>query len=87
MKTNAVAPNFTRFEWSELELLQRMLMREGRAWREFHHRYDRLIYRAIHKVTQRFAAVLSSADVDEIYALLLVQLEYPRHAQVAHVRA
>ncbi len=50
------------------------LKREGRAWREFHTRYDRLIYRAIHKVTQRFAAVLSSADVDEIYALFMCSL-------------
>jgi len=51
-----------------------MLLREGKAWREFHERYDRLIYRAIHKVTQRFSAVMSSSDVDEIYAMLLVSL-------------
>ena len=61
-------------DWSEMQLLERMLLREGRAWREFHERYDRLIYRAIHKVTQRFSAVISSADVDEIYAMLLVSL-------------
>jgi len=61
-------------EWTEVELLQRMMAREGRAWREFHTRYDRLIYRAIHKVTQRFSSVLSSADVEEIYALLLCSL-------------
>jgi len=61
-------------EWSEIELLQRMIGRESRAWREFHQRYDRLIYRAIHKVTQRFSSVLSSSDVEEIYALLLCSL-------------
>lgn len=61
-------------QWTEVELLERMLAREGRAWREFHGRYDRLIYRAIHKVTQRFSAVLGSADVEEIYALLLCSL-------------
>jgi len=61
-------------DWSEVELLERMMLREGRAWREFHLRYDRLIYRSIHKVTQRFAAVLSSADVEEIYAMLLMSL-------------
>jgi RNA polymerase sigma-70 factor, ECF subfamily len=33
-----------------------------------------LIYRAIHKVTQRFSSVLGSADVEEIYALLLCSL-------------
>ncbi len=59
---------------TESQLLERMLLREGRAWREFHERYDRLIYRAIHKVTQRFSSVLSSADIDEIYAALLVSL-------------
>jgi RNA polymerase sigma-70 factor (ECF subfamily) len=61
-------------QWTEVELLERMLAREGRAWREFHSRYDRLIYRAIHKVTQRFSSVLGSADVEEIYALLLCSL-------------
>ncbi len=74
MMTNAAAIPFATCEWSEQELLQRMLRREGRAWREFHLRYDRLIYRTIHKVTQRFSGVLSSADVDEIYALLLCSL-------------
>ena len=49
--------------WSEVELLERMLQRESRAWREFDQRYDRLIYRAIHKVTQRFGSVLGSSDV------------------------
>lgn len=61
-------------DWNDAELLHRMLLRDGTAWREFHKRYDRLIYRAIHKVTARFATVLGSADVDEIYALLLCSL-------------
>jgi RNA polymerase sigma-70 factor (ECF subfamily) len=71
-----VSPKATQLpaEWTEVELLQRMMARESRAWREFHTRYDRLIYRAIHKVTQRFSSVLSSADVEEIYALLLCSL-------------
>jgi RNA polymerase sigma-70 factor (ECF subfamily) len=51
-----------------------MLTRQARAWREFHQRYDRLIYRAIHKVTQRFSSVLGSGDVEEIYALFLCSL-------------
>jgi RNA polymerase sigma-70 factor (ECF subfamily) len=51
-----------------------MLLRDGKAWRVFHDRYDRLIYRAIHKVTARFSGVLSSADMDEIYALLMCSL-------------
>jgi len=64
----------TQSEWSEVELLERMMLREARAWREFHQRYDRLIYRSIHKVTQRFSSILGSADVEEIYALLLCSL-------------
>lgn len=61
-------------DWSDAELLTRMLRREPRAWREFHSRYDKLIYRAIHKITQRFSSVLDSADVEEIYAGLLCSL-------------
>lgn len=61
-------------DWSDTELLERMMRREGLAWREFHSRYDRLIYRAIHKVTQRFSSVLESADVEEIYAGLMCSL-------------
>jgi len=72
LETTALAS--TPADWTEVELLRRMMLREGRAWREFHLRYDRLIYRAIHKVTQRFSAVLGSADVEEIYAHLLCSL-------------
>ncbi|HKO91858.1 MAG TPA: hypothetical protein VJU61_11925, partial [Polyangiaceae bacterium] len=57
-------------DWSDAELLQRMMQREPRAWREFHSRYDRLIYRAIHKVTQRFTSVLDSADVELLNRML-----------------
>jgi len=61
-------------EWSDEKLLGRMLMREARAWGEFHRRYDRLIYRCIHKVTGRFSNVLGSDDVADIYGTLLVNL-------------
>jgi RNA polymerase sigma-70 factor (ECF subfamily) len=44
------------------------------SWREFHARYDRLIYRCITKVTGRFSSFLSQDDIREIYATLLVQL-------------
>lgn len=60
--------------WDDETLLSRMLMRDGVAWREFHRRFDRLIYRCIHKVTGRFTSVLSSEDVREIYAMLLMNL-------------
>lgn len=60
--------------WTDEYLLDRMLVRNGAAWREFHRRFDRLIYRCIHKVTGRFTSVLSSEDVREIYAMLLMNL-------------
>jgi len=60
--------------WTDVELLDRMLLRDGVAWREFTRRFDRLIYRSIHKVTQRFSALLDSADTEEIYAILLCSL-------------
>ena len=64
----------TPVDWTDQELLGRMLMREGKAWREFHRRFDRLIYRCIHKVTCRFRSVVSEEDVREIYAQFLVNI-------------
>ncbi len=61
-------------DWTDQELLGRMLMREGKAWREFHRRFDRLVYRCIHKVTCRFRSVVSEEDVREIYAQFLVNI-------------
>lgn len=61
-------------DWTDGELLERMLEKEGKAWREFHRRFDRLIYRCIHKVTVRFRSVLSQEDVQEIFCQLLVDL-------------
>lgn len=45
-----------------------------KAWRTFHGRYDRLIFRCITKVTGRFGSVLSQDDIGEIYATLLLSL-------------
>ena len=56
------------------ELRGRLLLRDGRAWREFHRRFDRLIYRCIHKVTGRFRRLVSEDDVQEVYAQLLLNL-------------
>ncbi len=61
-------------DWSETELLSRMLLRDGNAWREFHRRYDRLIFRCIHKVTGRFQGSITSEDVREIYGMFLLSL-------------
>lgn len=61
-------------DWSDEELRTRMLARDARAWREFHARFDRLVYRCIHKVTTRFARSLGSDDAREIYAQFLLSL-------------
>ena len=61
-------------EWTELELLPRLIASDGKAWREFHRRYDRLIYRCIHKVTARFRSVIAEDDVEEIFAQFLVRI-------------
>src|SRR5262245_19014793 len=59
---------------SERRLVADMIAGREMAWREFHARYDRLIYRCITKVTGRFSSFLSQDDIREIYATLLVQL-------------
>jgi RNA polymerase sigma-70 factor (ECF subfamily) len=59
---------------AQKELVASMLVGSERAWREFHARYDRLIYRCITKVTGRFATFVGQDDIREIYATLLVQL-------------
>ena len=61
-------------EWSDETVLARMLMKDSLAWREFHRRFDRLVYRCIHKITSRFPGSLSSEDVREIYAQFLLGL-------------
>ena len=55
-------------------LVSEMLVGREKAWREFHARYDRLIYRCITKVTGRFTTFVGQDDIREIYATLLVQL-------------
>jgi RNA polymerase sigma-70 factor (ECF subfamily) len=54
-------------------LLEGLLAGDERAWRAFR-RYDRLIYRCIRKVTQRFPGSVSNEDEHEIYGMLLEQL-------------
>ena len=58
---------------AEAEFIDGLLRGVDRCWRDFHTRYDRLIYRCITKVTSRFSFV-SHDDIREIYATLLVQM-------------
>jgi len=51
-----------------------VLNQNERAWVELVRRYRPLIYRCISKVTARFAANMTNADIDEIYAEVLISL-------------
>lgn len=61
-------------DWSDEELLANVLRNQGTAWSELVRRYRALIYRCISKVTLRYAPTLASADMDEIYAEVMIQL-------------
>jgi len=60
-------------EWSDRELLTRVLRNEALGWGELVRRFRPLIYRCITKVTCRYGA-MSGADIDEIYAEVMMQL-------------
>jgi RNA polymerase sigma-70 factor (ECF subfamily) len=59
---------------TDRELLARVLRNEERGWNELIRRYRALIFRCITKVTGKYASSLSTADVDEVYAEVLVSL-------------
>jgi RNA polymerase sigma-70 factor (ECF subfamily) len=61
-------------QWTDEQLVARMVKSQPLAWREFERRYDRLVDRCILKVTRRFAAVVSADDVREIAAMLRLSL-------------
>jgi RNA polymerase sigma-70 factor, ECF subfamily len=64
----------TPSEWTDRELLKNVLRNEARGWSELVRRYRALIYRCITKVTLKYAPTLSNADLDEIYADVMMQL-------------
>ena len=72
-KPRASEPSRAR-GWSDEELLAQLLSGEPCAWREFRRRFDRLILTCIERITRRFAATLSSADVEDIYGQLMCGL-------------
>src|SRR5687767_15834227 len=61
-------------DWSDRELLKVVLRSDARGWAELIRRFKPLIYRCITKVTLKYAPTLSSADLDEIYADVMMQL-------------
>ena len=64
----------TPSDWTDRELLKHTLRNEARGWGELVRRYRALIYRCITKVTLKYAPTLGSADLDEIYADVMMQL-------------
>src|SRR5688500_6044117 len=60
-------------QWTDRELLAAVLRSEERGWVELVRRYRALMYRCITKVTAKYAPNLSMADVDEVYAEVLMQ--------------
>jgi RNA polymerase sigma-70 factor, ECF subfamily len=61
-------------DWTDRELLKFVLRSDARGWAELIRRFRPLIYRCITKVTLKYAPSLSSADLDEIYADVMMQL-------------
>lgn len=61
-------------DWTDRELLRHVLRSEARGWAELVRRYRPLIYRCITKVTLKYAPHLGAADLDEIYADVMMQL-------------
>jgi RNA polymerase sigma-70 factor (ECF subfamily) len=68
----ATAKNPT--EWTDRELLRFVLRSDARGWTELVRRFRPLIYRCVTKVTLKYAPSLGSADLDEIYADVMMQL-------------
>lgn len=61
-------------EWNDRELMKCVLRNDPRGWTELVRRFRPLIYRCISKVTLKYAPGLSAADLDEIYADVMMQL-------------
>jgi len=67
-------PATTPADWTERQLLRRVLRSEERAWAEMLRRYRALIYRCITKVIGKYGPSMTNADVDEIFAEVLLNL-------------
>lgn len=59
---------------ADLALVRRLLLRDGRAWRAFHRRFEPLVLAAVGKVVRRCRVCRDGSDVDEIRAALFASL-------------
>ena len=64
----------TPAEWTDRQMLRRVLDNSESGWTEMLRRYRPLIFRCITKVTNKHAPHMSSADIDEVYADVLMNL-------------
>jgi len=64
----------TAADWTDRQLLHRVLNQNEQAWSEMLRRYRPLIYRCITKVTGRYSPNMTNADVDEVFAEVLLSL-------------
>src|SRR5687768_2381327 len=64
----------TPVDWTERQLLRRVLVQEEKAWAEPIRRYRALVYRCITRVLGKYGPMFTSGDVDEVYADVLMNL-------------
>ena len=64
----------TPADWTDRQLLHRVLNQNELAWTELLRRYRSLIFRCITKVTGRYSPNMTNADVDEVFAEVLLSL-------------
>ena len=60
-------------DWTEAELLRRVLGHDGRAWAELVRRYRPVIFRCITRILGR-GCFSSATDADEVYAEVMISL-------------
>lgn len=59
---------------ADVALIRRLLLRDARAWRAFHRRFEPLVLAAVRKVVSRFRICGAPSDIDEIRAALFASL-------------
>jgi RNA polymerase sigma-70 factor, ECF subfamily len=71
--TNTYPPHLSTTQ-DELRLLAGLVDGNPASWREFNHRYTRMLQACIARVTTRFPGLTGPEDVHEIYALFCLNL-------------
>jgi RNA polymerase sigma-70 factor, ECF subfamily len=61
-------------EWTDTKLLHSVLVNDEAGWVELLRRFRPLMFRCMARITNRYSSALSPADLDEIYAEVLMHL-------------